>query len=159
MNAIIITGKQDAGKSTLINSICQSLNPKNIREVTIDKYDSLKGSFNESSIHVIFNNAYLLELNNKFILVLAGCPTELNVCISSYIKICILNGLEISFIIVAKRTFERKSGFDTKTELKINGFEFYEEFITKILRENFKKTDIWVNRRNRLVNMVFENLK
>ena len=60
---------------------------------------------------------------------------------------------------MAKRTIERKQGFDTIAELKMNGFVFHEEFISKIEGENFKKTEIWDKRRSLLVNIVSENLK
>lgn len=153
MTAIILTGKMSSGKSTTILELCQEINPSKIWQLDLDMNRLI-----QSSIQAIFNNAFVIEKNNKFILVLAGCPTEMDKSFTQIYEICMELNLTITFVISAKRTREIKEGFSTKKEIEKFGFVIYEEKINRINSSNFKESKDWQSRIERLLSIVLQKL-
>ena len=150
MKSILIRGAKNSGKSTTIQAVCENLNPKKVYMLSDDLI--------ESEIENIFNHTFIIEVNGKLILIVAGTPTEQDWKITDIYKHCQKLNLDIHFLIVAMRTFEKKDGFNTLKELeKISSIVLKEE-ITRIPGANFKKTKEWKDRIERIVNVVKNNL-
>lgn len=158
MKAIIITGTKDSGKSTTIQELCRQLKPKNIWQLKINILDKKESKLEVSSIDVIYNNVFIIEVQNKFILILAGCPTEIDIRITSVIDICFILKIDISIVVTAKRTSERKKNFNSKDELKKMGFIISEERIQKVKLTGFRDSIEWQNRIDKLKEMILKEI-
>jgi hypothetical protein len=153
MNSILIKGKADEGKSTTIREICKSLNPERVWELIYDKKE-----LKETTVGEIFNNTYVIQVGGKKILIAAGAPTEQKIRITLLIKICVELEVEIDFAIVAKRSAERRKGFDTINELKNFGEIILIDKISKIPGEDFKQSQEWNDRISKIKKIVLESL-
>jgi hypothetical protein len=158
LKAIIITGAKDSGKSTTIQELCRQLKPKNIWQIKINTLDKKKSKLEVSSIDAIYNNVFIIEVQNKFILILAGCPTEIDIRITTVIDICFILNIDISIVVTAKRTSERKKNFNSKDELKKMGFIISEERIQKVKLTEFRDSIEWKNRIDKLKEMILKEI-
>lgn len=113
MKHIIIEGNESAGKSETVNAICKKLNPSKIYEIDIRNATSRVYPPGQDLI----NGTYVIEVNGKSILVVAGAPKEQVMTISAIIKVVIKLNFDISFAIVAKRTYEGVRKYHTIREL------------------------------------------
>lgn len=115
MKHVVIIGACNAGKSTTIAAICRALNPCKIYKIDFQNETSIEEPLSVE----IANGTYVIEVNNVSILVVAGAPTEQGICITEIIKcVEVILKVNIEFAIVAKRARERKSGFETLTQLQ-----------------------------------------
>ena len=147
MKYIIIIGSSHSGKSTTINAICKELKPNKTFQLIPNWSNIVDSSFkvvdNSSKLE---NGTYLVEVNDKLILVVAGSPTEQSIGISILFEICIKLNIRIDFAIVAMRSFEKKGGYDTRNELKKLGELVFETKIYKINQDDFESTIDWKSR-------------
>lgn len=152
--AIIIKGKQHAGKSTTIREVCKRLNPQKIYILNTNEK-----KLEQEEIEKICNNIYLISVKDKWILVFAGSPTELKINISFAIEVCIELEIDISFMLVSTRSFERKKNFNTYEKLKDKGYNIIDTIlINKIEQENFEETEEWEERIEKIINTIKQNL-
>ncbi|ATA94190.1 hypothetical protein [Capnocytophaga canimorsus] len=152
--AIIIRGKQSAGKSTTIREVCKRLNPQKIYILNTNEK-----KLEQEEIEKICNNIYLISVKDKWILVFAGSPTELEISISFAIEVCIELEIDISFILVSRRYSERKENFNTYKELEDKEYEIIDTIlINKIEQENFEETEEWEERIEKIINTIKQNL-
>ena len=158
MNAIIITGKKDSGKSTTIQEICKNIKPQKIWRISVNQENPENSSLIECQISDIYNNTFVILKNNLYILIIAGCPTENNINFTLVFEVCIKLELSISFVIAAKRTREVKNGFNTKIEIENFGFVTFEEWIERIENSNFMETTEWKNRIDKLTSIVLQKI-
>ena len=148
MKYIIIIGASENGKSTTINEVCKRFKPTKAWELNSDKvFVEVKASVG------MYNRTYLIEVNGILILVAAGSPTEQDITITDLVKIALKSGFNIKFLIVAMRTFEKKSGFNTPKELEKLGTNIYQEKIYKI-DGDYKASSEWNNRVNKIVSSI-----
>ncbi len=152
MKYIVITGKRDEGKSTTIDAVCKKLNP--------DKVFKLKERlFIEIPVHTILSNGtYLLEINGLYILVVAGSPTEQEIKIDTILEICVNHNYVIIVALVAKRTSERRLGYNTMEILAENGELMEEFFIEKVLAENYRLSREWNGRIDEITGLISNEL-
>lgn len=158
MKSILIVGKGSAGKSTTIHEVCNRLNPTQIFRLYIKKNNLHNSRMVHDIINNIYNNTFIIEVSGKWVLIVAGAPTEQNLTITILLQICILLKIDISLLIVSKRSFERKFGFDTEYELKLNTEIVLKEDIKKINIEDFKNSSEWNNRINKIVETINSNI-
>lgn len=158
MKYILITGTKDSGKSTTIQELCRQLKPNEVWKLEISNKDFKESNLEKSNVELIFNNVFVLRINDINILVVAGCPTEICTRIKDLLEICKILGLNISFAIIAKRYFERKKGFNTLEELSNSGIFIHEEMISKINNSDFLENNIWMDRIKRLKSIVQKNI-
>lgn len=152
MKYILIIGASEAGKSTTINEVCKKLKPNKAWALNSD------GIFVEVKTNVdIFNGTYLIEVDGIIILVAVGSPTEQDITITVLVEIAIMQKFNIEILILAMRTFEKKSGFDTPKELEKIAVKIYQEKIYKI-DGNYKNTVEWNDRINNIISVVKRNL-
>lgn len=159
MKSILIIGKSDGGKSTTITELCKKLKPTEVY-----KLNTSQRKIETAEVTDIFNNTFIIKVKEKYILVIAGAPTEQKIKLKVLIQITIELNIEISFLIVAKRTSERSDGFNTLED--INNFSklLHTEKIKRIalLKENdlnsFKENQDWIVRINSLKKIIIENL-
>lgn len=151
MNTLIIIGKMNCGKSTTIRSICKELKSEKVYKLKFEPEIKLE----ESDVCNIHNDVFILEKDNKNILVVSGAPTELNISFTKIYEACLFLKRSISFAIIAKRTSERKKGYNTISEVKNAGFiNIIEEKIQSINESNFEETEEWKNRIEKLTKIV-----
>jgi len=155
MNSIIIRGSKDAGKSTTIREVCKRLGPQKIYKLIISP--SFPSRIDDAKIEDIFNDTFVIEISGKSILICAGAPTEQNKPITLLIKICIELEIEISFALVAMRSFERLDDFDTPKELKDLGEIISTEWIRSIPGD-YQNTQEWNERISRVSHLVETNI-
>jgi len=159
MKSILIIGTKDGGKSTTITEICKQLQPSEVFKLDINKKKLIN-----ANIEDIFNNTFIIKVKGKFILVVAGAPTEQNFKLKVIIQITIELDIEISFLIVAKRTSERKKGFNTIKDISDTSTLIHTERLNKISLTNlndllsFKQNQKWIERINKLKKLVIENI-
>jgi len=153
MKYILLIGTRDAGKSTTVDAVCKILRPKVIKRLQGKETFTEVGS--DEQIH---NGTYLIEVNGKSILVVAGAPTEQGIRITILVQICIELDIKLDFALVAMRSYERSEGFNTREELEQLGECVHQESIYKIPGEGFRQTDEWKGRIDRIVNIMHENL-
>lgn len=151
--AIIITGKKDEGKSTTIREVVRELAPNNVFKILVEERKAVLASVDD-----IYNGSFIIECEGKYILIVAGCPTEQNVVFSLIWEICIELEYDISFIVCAKRTREEKKGFDTLTDVGLVSDILPEEKINKIDYNDFKQSDEWKERILNIVSLVKKEL-
>src|SRR5690606_33492443 len=159
MKSILIIGKSDGGKSTTITELCKRLKPTEVY-----KLNTSQRKIETAKVTDIFNNTFIIKVKGKFILVVAGAPTEQNIKLKVLIQITIELNIEISFLIVAKRTTERRDGFNTLEDINNTSKLLHTEKLKRIslLNENdlnsFKENQDWIDRINRLEKIIIENL-
>lgn len=157
MNSILIVGKRDEGKSTTIQKVCEELNPSEVLKLHVNR-DNLGGNTIKSAlVSDIANNSFIIKVKGKYILVSAGAPSEQKISITEQLEVCATIGIEISFLIVAKRHSERVKGINTSDELKKLGEIVLTERIIKI-DGDFRRTKEWNDRIKRIVDAVLNNL-
>ena len=153
MKSILIIGASNAGKSTTAQEVCKQLNPTKVYSLNISE-----GKLKDAELKNIFNNTFIIEVNGKLILVVAGATTEQGFKITVIIDICIKLKLDISFALVSMRSFEKTKGFDTRNQLASISEILLVEKIYKIDNENFKNTNEWKSRIEKIVNLIKENI-
>ena len=159
MKSILIIGTKDGGKSTTITEVCKLLNPSNVY-----KLNTVEKKIETAKVNDIFNNTFIIEINGKFILIVAGAPTEQDIQLKFLIEICIEIGIKISFLLVAKRTSERKKDFDTKKDINDYSTLIHTEIITPVplINKNdvnsFKQDLNWKNRITKISKLILENI-
>lgn len=158
MKSILIIGTSNAGKSTTIREVCKRLTPTKVYRLYADKNNFEKSTTELSEIKNIFNNTFIIEVNGKLVLVVAGAPTEQNIKITILIEICIKIKIDISFILVSMRSFERREGFDTPNELKKKSKILLTEKIYLIKDEKFEDNTEWNKRINKIVDTLKSNI-
>jgi hypothetical protein len=129
MKYILITGKQAGGKSTTIKEVCRRLNPTRIWQL-----DS--GIFVEVEFDIklgldIVNGTYIIEVQGKLILVVAGSPTEQKLSITIIVNLALKFKPGIKLIIVAKRVIEY-NGYNTVSDLDALATKLYSKRIHRI---------------------------
>ena len=155
MKSILIIGASNAGKSTTMREVCKRLNPTKVYRLYADKTNLENSRVELSEINKIFNDTFIIEINGKFVLVVAGAPTEQNIKITILIEICIKIRVEISFILTSMRSFEKRDGFDTPNELKRKSEIVLTEKIHRINDEKFENNIEW----NKRIDNIVETLK
>jgi len=159
MKSILIIGSKDGGKSTTIKEICKNLNPTKVYEL-----DFNEKKLKDANINDIFNNTFIIEVKGKYILVIAGAPTEQNITLKTIIEITIEINISIAFLIVAKRTSERKENFDTIRDINDYSNLVHTEELKQIPivdmsdSDSFKQNQEWISRIDRLVKIIIENI-
>ena len=159
MKSILIIGTKDGGKSTTITEVCKMLNPSKVYSL-----NRVEKKIEIAQVNDIYNNTFIIEVNGKLILVVAGAPTEQDITLKVLIEICLEIGIEISFLLVSKRTSERKEGFDTNKDLKDYSDLIHTERINRIplVEEkdpNSYKQDLkWINRITKIHELILNNL-
>lgn len=160
MKSILIIGKKDGGKSTTIAEICKRLKPSEVYKLDTNQKKLIKASLTD-----IFNNTFIIKVRGRYILVVSGAPTEQNIALKLIIKITIELNIEISFLIVAKRTSERKDGFNTDKDISDASTLIHTEKLNKISLKDpndslsFKQNKDWIDRINKLEQHIVENIK
>lgn len=159
MKSILIIGTKDGGKSTTITEVCKMLNPSKVYKLnTIDKKTET------ADVNDIYNNTFIIEINGKFILVVAGAPTEQSITLKVLIEICIQINIQISFLLVSKRTSERKKGFDTIKDINDFSELIHTERISPVPLvdknnpNSFKQDLNWKNRIIKISKLVTDNI-
>ncbi|MDR4893455.1 MULTISPECIES: hypothetical protein [unclassified Chryseobacterium] len=153
MKSILIIGASNAGKSTTAQEVCRQLKPTKVFRLDISKEE-----LDNAEIENIFNNTFIIEVNGKLILVVAGATTEQGVKITAIMDVCIKLKLNISFALVSMRSFERTEGFDTKNQLSSISEILLEERIYKINEEDFRNSKEWKSRIKKIVSLIKENI-
>ncbi len=159
MKSILIIGTKDGGKSTTIREVCKMLNPSKVY-----KLNTTEKKIEPANVNSIYNNTFIIEVNGKFILVVAGAPTEQEVTLSNLIKICIDISIKISFLLVSKRTTERKEGYNTVEDINDLSELIHTEriypvpLIDKNDIESFKQDLNWKNRVSSIVELIVKNV-
>lgn len=159
MKSILIIGTSDGGKSTTITELCKKLKP-----TEVCKLNTSQRKIETAEVTDIFNNTFIIKVKGKYILVVAGAPTEQNIKLKVLIQITIELNIEISFLIVAKRTSERKNGFNTLEDINNSSKLLHTEKLKRIPLTNkndlnsFKENQDWIDRINRLEKIIIENL-
>ncbi|MDR6459063.1 putative Fe-S cluster-containing radical SAM superfamily protein [Chryseobacterium vietnamense] len=153
MKSILIIGASNAGKSTTAQEVCRQLKPNKVFRLDISKEE-----LNDAEIENIFNNTFIIEVNGKLILIVAGATTEQGVKITAIIDVCIKLKLDISFALVSMRSFERTEGFDTKNQLSSISEILLEERIYKINEADFRNSKEWKSRIEKIVRLIKANI-
>lgn len=159
MKSILIIGTRDGGKSTTITEICKMLKPSKVHSLNLTE-KKLKNA----DVKDIYNNTFIIEVKGKLILVVAGAPTEQQVTLKVIIEICLEINLEISCLIVAKRTSERINGFNTLNDINEFSQLLHTERVNLIELtdkndlESFKQNQLWINRIEKLTKIVQDNI-
>ncbi|WEK68287.1 MAG: hypothetical protein P0Y62_10445 [Candidatus Chryseobacterium colombiense] len=83
----------------------------------------------DTEIENIFNTTFIIEVNGKLILIVAGTTTEQGLKLTVIIDVCIKLKLNISLAFVSMRSFERKEGFDTKNCWKKESLELMKKIL------------------------------
>lgn len=155
MKSILIIGASNAGKSTTMREVCKRLKPTKVYRLYANKTNLEQSRIELSEIDKIFNDTFIIEVQGKLVLVVAGAPTEQNIRITVLIDICIKINIDISFLLVSKRLREIKVGFDTLNELQDRSKIVLTEKINRINDEQFETNIEW----NRRIDKVVETLK
>jgi molybdopterin-guanine dinucleotide biosynthesis protein len=153
MKYILLVGTKDAGKSTTIDAVCKRLKPDAVKQLHWDR------TFKDvSPTQKIRNGTYIIQVKGKFVLVVAGAPTEQGIRITVLIQVCIELNIKIDFVLVVMRSYERSEGFNTRQELKELGECVYEETIYQIPGDNYQGSVEWNERVNKIVDCIQANL-
>lgn len=158
MDSILIKGAKDSGKSTTIQEVCKRLQPQVVRKLICDTKQPSQSTVINDSLSNIFNHAFIITVNNKNILVVAGAPTEQNITVTVLVQCCIAIGITIDFAIVNMRSFEKRNGFDTPAELRAFGTIVLQRKIYRIRNNNYQQTKEWNDRVDEIVNAVNNNI-
>jgi len=152
MYSIIIKGTKNSGKSTTIHEVCRLLEPINVSELNIGEKQITHRDGN------LDNGTYIIEVNSKNILVIAGAPTEQDATVTEIMEVCIKLKISIQFIISAMRSRELKPSFDTINELKKMSTLLLIEEIHRIDGDDFQESDEWINRISKISRIITNNL-
>ncbi|MDR1698810.1 MAG: hypothetical protein LBR75_03185 [Prevotellaceae bacterium] len=163
VKSLIIRGAQNSGKSITIQEVCKCLNPSEVYKLNFERK-----TLEELEISEIFNGTYIIKVENEFILIIAGAPTEQKYSITTILCICIEickeRQIQISFILSARRFAERK-GFDTTGKL-FNTTGELTEYTTllktidiKSIGKDYKNSEKWDKRIEEIVQIIHNNLK
>ncbi len=98
IKSLIIRGSQNSGKSTTIQEVCKRLNPAKVYKLSFEKK-----TLNESNVDSILNGTYIIKVEGKTVLIIAGAPTEQKKTIKKILELCIELQIEISFILSTRR--------------------------------------------------------
>lgn len=158
MKSILIIGASNAGKSTTIREVCKRLKPTKVYRLYADKVTLENSRIELSDIQKIFNDTFIIEVKGKLVLVVAGAPTEQNIKITILIEICIKIEIDITFLLVSMRSFEKREGFDTPNELKAKSEIILTEKIYRIDDDKFENNIEWNNRIDKIVNTLKTNI-
>lgn len=158
MKSILVIGASSAGKSSTMSGVCKKLNPSKVYHLKINREDHYNSKLTTANVEDIYNNTFVIEVNGKLILVCAGAPTEQHFTITIILEVCVKIGIEISFAIVSMRSFERKEGFDTLSELGRKSTILLSERIYRIANDKYEETAEWKNRINKIVKLILENI-
>lgn len=158
MKSILIIGASHAGKSTTMSEVCKRLIPSKVYKLVADKSNLENSQIEISEVDKIFNDTFIVEVQGKLILVVAGAPTEQGIRITILIEICIKINIEISFLVVSMRSFEKKDGFNTFRELSEKSELILTEKIHRIDAEKFKEDVTWNQRIDRIVESIKANI-
>ncbi|UZH54656.1 hypothetical protein JRG66_11835 [Salinimicrobium tongyeongense] len=158
MKSIVIIGKSNEGKSTTIKEICKRLNPSKVWGLKPDSNNYKNSLLKDADVEDIHDNTFIIKVNEQNVLISAGAPTEQEVKITILIDICIELEIEIHLAVVAKRSRERKQGFNTLQELEKFGEVILTERISKIEETNYRSSPEWLDRIERIENTVLSNL-
>lgn len=153
MKYILIIGAKEKGKSTTIANVCKNLKPSKVWEFVKEKQTFVEVEISTA----IINGTYIIEVNGKIILVVAGSPTEQIITITILINLAIAQGFKITIILAAMRSFERLKGYDTPKELSNFAQEIDRIKINKI-DGDYMSTPEWQNRIERIVNKIKSNI-
>ncbi|MEO8759755.1 MAG: hypothetical protein ABI388_01950 [Bacteroidia bacterium] len=156
--SILIIGASNGGKSTTMQAVCKKLNPTKVFKLcpNVDNYK--ESSIEISTLDHIFNDTFIIEVNAQFVLVCAGAPTEQKIKITILIDICIEINIDISFFLVSMRSFEKKEGYKTQIELSNKSHIILTERIYRINDDDYKNTNEWKDRINRITKLILENI-
>lgn len=179
--AIIIRGKQSAGKSTTIREVCKLLEPTEVKKLNLylfqnwseNQFQKLCSKFSKDELEKTFdivkedkiefndiklNDIFLIKVAGKWILVVGGSPSEIKIHIVIIILLLIHIEIEISLVLTAVRKGERKN-YDTKVRLESQEYEIIDTIpINKIEQENFEETEEWKERIEKIINTIKQNL-
>jgi hypothetical protein len=158
MKSILIIGASNAGKSTTMREVCKKLSPSKVYRLYANKNNLEKSRIELSDVKKIFNDTFIIEIDGKFVLVVAGAPTEQKIKITILIEICIELKINISFILVSMRSFERSKNFDTPNELKKKSEIVLTEKIHIIKDEKFEDNIEWNKRINKIADTLKSNI-
>lgn len=158
MKSILIIGASNAGKSTTMREVCKRLKPTKVYRLYADKTNLEQSKIELSNIDEIFNDTFVIEVKEKLVLVVAGAPTEQNIKITILIEICIKIKIDISFLLVSMRSFEKREGFDTPNELKAKSEIILTEKIYRIDDEKFESNIEWNKRIDKFVETLESNI-
>ncbi|NTS39785.1 hypothetical protein HRG84_02615 [Flavisolibacter sp. BT320] len=158
MNSILIIGASNAGKSSTMSAVCKRLKPTKVFRLITDINNYKNSKLEEAEVGSIFNNTFIIEVQGKLILVCAGAPTEQGITILILIEICIKIKIEISFLLVSMRSFEKKVGFDTPKQLASKSNIVLTKRISRIEEKNYVETAEWKNRIKDISAMTLEYL-
>jgi ABC-type cobalamin/Fe3+-siderophores transport system ATPase subunit len=152
--SVIANGCMNRGKSTTIREVCRKLKPTKVCRLDIGKKVLCK-----DSVEDIKNGTYLIEVNEKNILVIAGAPTEQGKTVTQLFEYFVELGKPVVFILSAMRFYERLPGFDTVNQLKEISTLLDIVFITRIKRTDFKQASEWQERIDKIVKLITEHIK
>lgn len=178
--AIIIRGKQSAGKSTTIGEVCKLLEPTEVKKLNLylfqnwseNQFQKLCSKFSKDELEKTFdivkneetfeniglNDIFLIKVDGKWILVVGGSPSEIKIHIVIIILLLIHIEIEISLVLTAVRKGERKN-YDTKVRLESEEYEIIDTIpINKIEQGNFEETEEWKERIEKIINTIKQNL-
>lgn len=158
MKSILIIGKSEEGKSTTMREVCRRLQPTEVFKLVPNIKFPKESVLENSDLEKVFNDSFIVKFNGKFILVVAGSPTEQNVTLAILIQICASVGIKIVLCLVSKRIYERKEGFDTVRDLELNTKLLYSEKIRKIISDDYQKDPEWNDRIDKIVGIIKENI-
>ena len=158
MKSILIIGKADAGKSTTMREVCKRLKPTEVFKLNTDTEFFKNSKLEKAEIQDIFNDTFIIKVKGKLILVVVGAPTEQRIKLTILIEICIEIEIELSFLLVSKRSVERIKGFDTVTEISTKSNLILSQKIYRIADENYKDTQEWNKRIDSIVKLVNDNI-
>lgn len=156
--SIVIENAKNSGKSTTIREVCKRLNPSeiyllNLKERKLVPLDTIDIFENHRKLGHRFNTTLVIKVANKYLLIVAGSPTEQGKTITELFTIC--NDLkEISFILAAKRSYERKKEYETKEELRKLSTLIKVISFKRIKEVNFMKMPEWNDRIENIVKMI-----
>lgn len=163
IKSLIIRGVQNSGKSTTIQEVCKRLKPSEVYKLNFEEK-----IFEKSTVEEIVNGTYIIKVENVFILIIAGAPTEQQYSITTILEICIeicnKRQIKLSFILSARRFAERKD-FDIGGK-SINTTGELKEYTTllkiiniKSLGCDYKSNEKWHKRIEEIVQIIQNNLK
>lgn len=159
MKSILIIGTKGGGKSTTITEVCKMLNP-----TKVFKLNTVEKILENAQIEHIYNETFIIEVNGKLVLVVAGAPPEQGKPLKDLIEICLEINIKISFLLVSKRTSERKEGFNTIKDLNDFSELIYTERINRVPLvdkkdpNSFKQDLNWKNRITKIHGLVLSNI-
>lgn len=157
MKHIVLIGSREAGKSSTVDAIVKQLNPSKVYSIDVGGKTATELAI--SSDTELMNGTYVIEVNNKLILICAGAPSEQNIRIFVIISTAqAIFDNKISFAIVSKRQRETLSEFD-----KLNALSecVRTERIKRIpgtTTETFKSDSRFLERVKCLYDIVLKNL-